>query len=744
MQELVSAGTSVAIIDESMYAQGQDTCVPLIILATAGEKQHPFNATSFSMISTTASSSACANCAIGTYEHGVVRTITSLRQSLELYGIPRFLETAAGQPRHGDARNEYGLLALNHFLAQGRRAYVVRANVNLDDSIEGVVSMWSKRVDDTADLFEELAREHIDNYNDLNGYVPANIASYKTTLTADEVKDLMREVLATRAFKDYSFSNINFQEEFTRDHGTSTAGYVEVQLSNTRGYIVGSDVTGLDPLKTYQINIGVNGLAASGAPWPAAGDAISIQGVRTYDELVTALNTALADATFDDQAPAGAQVVASLANGRLRFTSALEGTTSSVKLTNADTTNPLFITTSLPDVVEILEPVKGRGDQGLAIYTDYTYSDLDGTFEGLDAEIDLAAGVDPDFTIAAAIAVLTEAAAGYQLTREFRTLTSLGTADADRREKIVQALVAELKTNDYIRNELYEHNLILVPGYPEVGAALDEFVKSRQIKEEVFVIGSVPMNVAADGPDGLLEWNTKSGIKSSNFAYYYPHPLMRNADGKMVMGCSTTVALRTIAYNDYVAEPWFAPAGMRRGGAPGVIDVGYASGEMGGPTEFVQVHLQEGQRDHLYVSNLNPIVFYPTSGIVVWGQKTTQPFASAMDRVAVSRMTKYIQRGLRKGSLPFVFEQNDYITREQLRATVDNFLNIIMMRRGLYDYAVQCDRANNTDERIDRNEMWVDVAIKPVKQAEFIYIPVRVVNTGTDIGTGRTIELGSR
>lgn len=752
MQELVSPGTSVGVIDESMYVQGQETCVPLIILATAAEKLHPFTSTSFSQI--TNSSTACAQCAIGTFEHGVVRTVTSLRQSLELYGIPRFLETVDGQPMHGDARNEYGLATLNHYLAQGRKAYVVRANVNLDDSIEGVVSLWNKRINDAADAFTDLFTEYLRNFNDSNSYVPLN-PNYKTHLTKEETKMLLRQALVARAFRDYSFSNVNFQEEFLRDHGVPTAGYVEVQLDDTRGYIVGTDVTGLDPDLTYQINIGVNGYAPNGQPWPDSTSVITIDGdaAQTYAQLVVALNAALSAVTFAPPSSApptsspGAQVVASLVNGRIRFTSQLVGVSSSVELTNDGLTSPLFVTSALENVVAILAPVLGRGNAALRVYTDYTYTVLNSTdseFDGLDDAIEVAALVDPAFDADRAVAVLIAAAMEYQYTREFRTMTSLGANDAARRATIVEALVAELKTNDYIRNELYEHNVLVVPGYPEVAADMDDFIKSRQIKEEVFALGSVPMNVAPDGPGGLIEWSAASGIKSANFAYYYPHPVMRNVDGKVIMADSTAVALRTLAYNDYVGEPWTAPAGVRRGQATGVSDVGYVTGELGGPTEFVQVHLQEGQRDNLYVANLNPIVFFPTSGIVVFGQKTTQAFASAMDRVAVSRMVKYIARGLRKSSLPFVFEQNDYITREQFRAMIDNFLNVIMLRRGLYDYAVQCSEVNNTPQRIDRNELWADVAIKPVKQAEFIYIPIRVVRTDADIGTGRSVDVSRR
>jgi Phage tail sheath C-terminal domain len=746
--ELVSPGVSVTVGQEITSVQAQDTCVPLIIFASAAEKSHPFPDSAFT-INSTVNGVACENCAVGTFEHGIIRTVTSTRQSLELYGIPRFLESDAGVPHHGDARNEYGLAALNGFLNQGRRAYAVRANVNLNDEITSVAALWEKRIDDVVDLFADLYTEYLRNYNDSNGYVPLDV-DYKTTIDAAEFKTLARTAFNARAFTDYSFSNTLFQDEFLRDHGDATAGYVEVQLDDTTGFVVGTDVTGLDPDLSYQINLGINGYAPDGSLYPDASSLIEIDGIdaQTYTELVAALNTAIQAAAFNlSTLSPTIEAVVTLVNGRIRFTSSLTGVSSTVELSNDDCTSPLFVTTSLPLVVEILTPVDGRGNGALDVYTDYTYTALnitDAEFDGLDAAIDVQALIDPTFSVAQCETVIRDAATEYQYTKEFRQFTSLGANDAERRATIVAALIREIKTNDYIRNELYEHNLILCPGYPEVTTTLQEHVKSREIKEEVLVLGAVPMDKPADGPGGLLEWNAVSGVHDSGIAYYYPHSLQRNVDGKTILECSTAVALRVMAYNDFVGEPWFAPAGVRRGAAVGSDDVGYASGELGGPTDFVQVHLSEGARDNLYTQNINAIAFFPSTGLVVWGQKTTQSFAGPLDRVAASRLVKYIKRGLRKGSLSYVFEQNDRITREQFRAMAENFLNTILQRRGLYDYATICDEGNNTPERIDRQEMWLEVLIKITKQAEFIYIPIQAVATDADIGTSRTINLSRR
>jgi phage tail sheath protein FI len=127
------------------------------------------------------------------------------------------------------------------------------------------------------------------------------------------------------------------------------------------------------------------------------------------------------------------------------------------------------------------------------------------------------------------------------------------------------------------------------------------------------------------------------------------------------------------------------------------------------------------------------LVFFPGSGFLIWGQKTSAPAASATDRVNVSRLIKYIKRQLRRNTLSFVFEPNDQLTRDNLKAVIDGFLGDLIVKRGLYDFATICDDSNNTPDRIDRNEMYVDIALKPVKAAEFIYIPIRIVATGAEI-----------
>jgi hypothetical protein len=323
------------------------------------------------------------------------------------------------------------------------------------------------------------------------------------------------------------------------------------------------------------------------------------------------------------------------------------------------------------------------------------------------------------------------AADQLKYTLQFFYQTSLGANDAARRVSIVTALQAAINSNTDVRSEQYEFNLVLCPGYHECADELVNLIVD--IEEEAFAIGDVPMNM---DPDQIVTWAGTTGrAVNRNIAYYYPHGLASNLDGKNVFIASSGIALRVYTYSDEVSELWFAPAGTRRGIVTGVADVGYITGNLGSATTFVPVALSKGQKSNMYkyFTNLNPIEFIPNRGIIVMGQKTSSPDASALDRVNVARLIAYVKRQLRKNALPFVFQPNDQLTRDSLKAAADGFLGDLIVKRGLYDFVSQCDEGNNTPDRIDRNEMYLDVALKPVKAAEFIYIPIRVVGTGTEI-----------
>jgi phage tail sheath protein FI len=191
--------------------------------------------------------------------------------------------------------------------------------------------------------------------------------------------------------------------------------------------------------------------------------------------------------------------------------------------------------------------------------------------------------------------------------------------------------------------------------------------------------------------------------------------------------------LRTIALSDQVSYPWFAPAGTRRGGITNASSVGYVDPMTG---EFVATALNTGQRDTLASIHVNPITYLTGIGLVNYGQYTRQLSASSLDRINVARLVVYLRRQFTQLAKPYIFEPNDTITRNQIKQAAEQLLLELVGQRALYDYLVVCDTSNNTPARIDRSELYLDVAIEPVKAVEFIYIPLRLKNTGGIKATG--------
>jgi hypothetical protein len=292
-----------------------------------------------------------------------------------------------------------------------------------------------------------------------------------------------------------------------------------------------------------------------------------------------------------------------------------------------------------------------------------------------------------------------------------------------QRHMVVEAMQSSISSNDGIRSEAVYFNLIAAPGYFEL---MDEMITLNKDKKEIaFVIGDCPMTLKSDSTS-MKAWGTANVPAETYAAIYYPHGLSSDLSGNDVVIPSSAIALRTIAFSDQVSYPWFAPAGLTRGVVSNASQVGYVNSE----SEFVKVQLSEGQRDVLYGQRINPIADFPATGMAVYGQKTTQATSTALDRVNVARLVNYMRHNLDQMSRSFLFEQNDKITRDNMRDAVERFCGNLVTQRGLYDFVVVCDDSNNTPARIDRNELWVDVAIQPAKSVEFIYIPLRIRNTG--------------
>jgi len=305
-----------------------------------------------------------------------------------------------------------------------------------------------------------------------------------------------------------------------------------------------------------------------------------------------------------------------------------------------------------------------------------------------------------------------------------------------QRMVVVQALKSVVDTSDQVRDEERRNfNLIAAPGYPELMSNLVNLNIDRGLT--AFVIGDTPFRLPADATS-LTNWGTNANLVVDNnddgivtydeyLGCFYPNGFTTDLGGSNAVVPASHMMLRTIALSDNVSYPWFAPAGTRRGGITNATAVGYIDGDTG---EFQTVALNEGQRDTLYDLKVNPITFFNGVGLVNYGQKTRARNASALDRINVARLVVYLRTQLNRLARPYIFEPNDKITRDEIKQAVESLLLELVGLRALYDFAVVCDESNNTPARVDRNELYVDIAIEPVKAVEFIYIPLRVKNTG--------------
>jgi hypothetical protein len=313
-----------------------------------------------------------------------------------------------------------------------------------------------------------------------------------------------------------------------------------------------------------------------------------------------------------------------------------------------------------------------------------------------------------------------------------------GTASLGRKAQravVVKALQATVNSNQQIRDEETRvFNLIACPGYPELIGEMITLNYDRGLT--AFVVGDTPARLTSDATS-LLNWaSNENGATEDNdvgavsydeyMAMFYPWGFSSDNFGNNIVVPPSHMMLRTIALNDQVAYPWFAPAGVRRGGITNATSVGYVNSE----GEFSSVALNTGQRDTLYSQKINPLTFLTGTGLVNYGQKTRSRSTSALDRINVARLVVYLRRQLSALAKPYIFEPNDKITRDEIKAAVESLMLELVGQRAIYDYIVVCDESNNTPSRIDRNELYIDIAIEPVKAIEFIYIPLRLKNTG--------------
>ena len=304
-----------------------------------------------------------------------------------------------------------------------------------------------------------------------------------------------------------------------------------------------------------------------------------------------------------------------------------------------------------------------------------------------------------------------------------------------QRALIVAALKSAIDSSVELREEQRQFNLIACPQYPELIPNM--VVLNNDRNDTAFVVGDTPLRL---GPNAtaIQTWTTDNagaGLSTADglttadpyVGVFYPSCQTTDLSGSAVVQPPSHMMVRTIIRNDEVAYPWLAPAGTRRGVVDNAGRIGYVNATTG---EFVTIGVNQGLRDVLYTANVNPITFVPGIGITNFGNKTTQGSSTALDRINVARLIAFIRGRLQEIGKTFLFEPNDQITRNEISNAVSSLMIDLVNKRGIYDYLVVCDLTNNTPARIDRNELYVDIAIEPVKAVEFIYIPLRIKNTG--------------
>jgi hypothetical protein len=259
----------------------------------------------------------------------------------------------------------------------------------------------------------------------------------------------------------------------------------------------------------------------------------------------------------------------------------------------------------------------------------------------------------------------------------------------------------------------YQFNVLLAPGVTLSNSAAATMISTCENRgDAIAIVDTVAYGSTVTGA------TTAAAGQSSNYgATYWPWiQLFSSTLGKAVWAPASTVMGGVLAFNDQVGAEWFAPAGLNRGGVPSVLRA--------------ERKLSQNDRDTLYSGNVNPLATFPGEGVVVFGQKTLQRKATALDRVNVRRLLIALKDFIGQVGKNLVFEQNTNVTRNRFLAQVNPYLESVVQRQGLFAYKVVMDDTNNTADVIDRNQLVGQIYIQPTKTAEFIILNFNVLPTG--------------
>ena len=292
-------------------------------------------------------------------------------------------------------------------------------------------------------------------------------------------------------------------------------------------------------------------------------------------------------------------------------------------------------------------------------------------------------------------------------------------------ENITSNNIQGLTANAYVESisllankDAYKYNILVAPGLisshgaPSSTAITQIQTTVQERGDAIAIIDLVPYNAQI----GTVT-STVSPYNTSYVATYWPW--LKTVDpntGNQVWVPASTMIPSVYAFNDSVAAPWFAPAGINRGILPTIIQA--------------ERILTQGNRDTLYQSNVNPIATFPGAGIVVFGQKTLQKKRSALDRVNVRRLLIELKNYISQVADTFVFEQNDANTRSELLSIINPYLSSIQQQQGLTSFKVIMDESNNPPSVVDQNQLVGQIYLQPTKTIEFILLDFNILPTG--------------
>ena len=261
----------------------------------------------------------------------------------------------------------------------------------------------------------------------------------------------------------------------------------------------------------------------------------------------------------------------------------------------------------------------------------------------------------------------------------------------------------------------YDFNILSTPGLnlQNGTSAITTLLSNVQDRgDAIYIIDSVSYG------QNLSTVTTQAAAQNSSYAAtYWPWlQVVGPETGKLLWVPASVVMPAVYAFTDQVSAAWFAPAGINRGGLPGVVQA--------------ERRLSPSDRDTLYSNKVNPLATFPGTGVVAYGQKTLQTQATALDRVNVRRLLIDLKRYIGGISRQLVFEQNTAVTRNRFLNQVNPYLTTVQQRQGLYAFKVVMDDSNNTADVVDRNQLVGQVYLQPTKTAEFILIDFNITPTG--------------